>query len=132
MHGVADNTFDFVHSSHCLEHMRNPVKALSNWIRICKPGGHLVITIPEEDLYEQGMWPSTFNRDHKTTWTIAKKKSWSPVSINLIEFLYTFLEHIEIIKIELIDHKFKYGIGRVDQTDGGDSESAIEFIIKKQ
>jgi len=83
MAGVADNTFDFVHSSHCLEHMRDSHEAFNNWLRICKPGGHLIITIPDEDIYEQGVWPSTHNPDHKMTWTILKEESWSPVSINL-------------------------------------------------
>jgi SAM-dependent methyltransferase len=52
MNSVSDNTFDFVHSSHCLEHMRDPFEAFGNWLRICKPGGHLIITVPDEDLYE--------------------------------------------------------------------------------
>lgn len=132
MLGVEDNTYDFVHSSHCLEHMRDPRIAFHNWIRICKPGGHLVITIPEEDLYEQGVWPSTFNGDHKTSWTIAKQSSWSPVSISVLSFLYQFLDQIEIIKVELIDHNFDYSLDRVDQTFNMPSESAIEFIIRKR
>jgi ubiquinone/menaquinone biosynthesis C-methylase UbiE len=44
MKGVEDNTFDFVHSSHCLEHMLDVKEALKNWIRILKPGGYLIIT----------------------------------------------------------------------------------------
>jgi len=132
MQGVEDNTYDFVHSSHCLEHMRNPSEAMQNWIRICKPGGYIVITIPEEDLYEQGVWPSTFNPDHKTSWTIAKQTSWSPVSVSVIPFLFQYLDKIEIIKIELIDHNFDYSLDRADQTFNMPSESAIEFIIKKR
>src|SRR5262245_29112787 len=67
MQGVADESCDFVHSSHCLEHMRNPERALGNWFRLLKPGGHMVVVVPDEDLYEQGVFPSTFNRDHKWT-----------------------------------------------------------------
>jgi len=47
---VADGSFDFVFSSHCLEHMRDPAEALSNWIRVVKPGGHLVIAVPDEGI----------------------------------------------------------------------------------
>ena len=72
MAGVADNTYDFVHSSHCLEHMRDPYETFDNWLRICKPGGHIITTIPDEDLYEQGVWPSTHNPDHKMSWTIKR------------------------------------------------------------
>jgi SAM-dependent methyltransferase len=131
MASVADDTYDFVHSSHCLEHMRDPVEAFSNWIRICKPGGYIVVTVPEEDLYEQGRWPSEYNHDHKTTWTIAKESSWSPVSISVVPFLYGMLDQIEIIKIQLIDHNYHYDVKGVDQTRG-EAESAIEFIVRKR
>ena len=81
--GVEDQTYDFVHSSHCLEHMRDPHEGLRNWFRVLRPGGHLVVTAPDEDLYEQGAFPSTFNRDHKWTFTIHKPSSWSPKSVNI-------------------------------------------------
>ncbi|MBV5346213.1 MAG: methyltransferase domain-containing protein, partial [Rhodoferax sp.] len=75
---------DFVHSSHCLEHMRDVREALKNWIRIVKPGGFLILTVPDEDLYEQGQWPSRFNTDHKWSFTIHKERSTMPSSINVI------------------------------------------------
>jgi ubiquinone/menaquinone biosynthesis C-methylase UbiE len=131
MANASDNTYDCVHSSHCLEHMVDPVLALENWIRIAKPGGYIVVLVPEEDLYEQGFWPSRYNGDHKHTWTIAKNDSWSPVSINVVNFLYQFLNHVEIIKIELIDHNFDYSKPQEDQTLGI-SESAIEFVLRKK
>src|SRR5689334_12083952 len=40
---VEDGAFDFVHSSHCLKHMRDPDEALHHWLRVLKPGGHLVV-----------------------------------------------------------------------------------------
>ena len=76
LEGVEDNTYDFVHSSHCLEHLRNPEEGLKNWFRVIREGGYLIITIPEEDLYEQGVFPSTFNGDHK--WTCLLYTSPSP------------------------------------------------------
>src|SRR5262249_20281128 len=39
----------------------------------------------DEDLYEQGVFPSLFNDDHKFTFTLAKRRSWSPVSLNLMD-----------------------------------------------
>jgi hypothetical protein len=50
-------------------------------------GGHLVVAVPDEDLYEQGVWPPTFNTDHKHTYALAKRESWSPVSRNIDELL---------------------------------------------
>ena len=132
MDGVADDSYDFVHSSHCLEHMRSPSRALSNWIRICKPGGYLVIMVPDEDLYEQSVWPSTFNTDHKWSFTIGKASSWSPQSINLIELLKTVVDRVAIQKIELLDTNYLYGAERFDQTMTLVGESAIEMIIQKR
>lgn len=137
MASVPDATFDFVHSSHCLEHMRDPKEALENWLRILKPGGHLVCLIPDEDLYEQGVWPSTFNDDHKHTFTIFKQTSWSPVSINLTTLLASLSAPVEIKKIELMDATFRYqlnqriGVERFDQTRTAVGECAIEFVLKK-
>ena len=131
MLGINDESFDFVHSTHCLEHLNNPELALENWIRICKKNGHLIITIPDEDLYEQGVFPSTFNTDHKWTFTINKNESWSNKSINVIELLKKFTNYIEIIKIEKLDSGFIYGKERYDQTLGPLAESGIEIILKK-
>jgi len=137
MESIEDNYFDFVHSSHCLEHMVNPYISLNNWIRILKPGGHLVCLIPDEDLYEQGVFPSTFNPDHKHTFTIHKTKSWSNKSINLIQMLSNTSFPIEIKKIELLDATFRYNLNQItkiprfDQTITPIGECAIEFVLKK-
>jgi SAM-dependent methyltransferase len=43
---VDDNSYDFILSSHNLEHFANPVKALKEWQRIARPGGSLVLVLP--------------------------------------------------------------------------------------
>jgi SAM-dependent methyltransferase len=80
---LVDGTFDYVWSSHCLEHMNNPRDALRRWWSLVVRGGHLILVVPDEDLYEQGFFPSRFNSDHKATFTVHKESSWSPVSVNL-------------------------------------------------
>ncbi len=94
--------FDFVYSSHCLEHMHKPEQALQEWWKLVKPGGHLIFLVPDEDLYEQGVWPSQYNSDHKATFTISKRKSWSSVSYNVLE-LANSLPNGNIINLELQD-----------------------------
>lgn len=131
MQSVKDNTFDFVHSSHCLEHVADPFVTMENWIRICRPNGHLVIVVPDEDLYEQGIWPSAFNHDHKHTFTINKNKSWCNRSINLFDLLSFFSAKIQILKIELLDATYKYNSGTWDQTAQSFADSAIEIILRK-
>lgn len=128
---VDDQSFDFLFSSHCLEHVRDPAEALGNWIRVVKRGGHLVINVPDEDLYEQRVWPSTFNTDHKLTFTLSKKTSWSPVSVNLFSLLAQFSDRVKPLSIITTDHAFRYQLPRCDQTTTPLSECAIEFVLKK-
>ena len=128
---VDNESFDFLFSSHCLEHVYDATEALSNWIRVVRRGGHLVISIPDEDLYEQGVWPSTFNSDHKLTFTICKKSSWSPVSVNLFDLIAKFCDRVMPLSVAIIDHAYRYRLPRFDQTGTPLSECAIEFILKK-
>src|SRR5579859_7890608 len=79
----APETYDTVHSSHCLEHLYKPDEALREWWKLVKPGGYQVLVVPHEDLYEQGFWPSIFNRDHKATFRLDGSSSWSPVSFDI-------------------------------------------------
>ena len=74
-------SFDTVHSSHCLEHMRDPVMALQKWWSLVKSQGFLITVVPDEDLYEQGIWPSFFNHDHVSTFQIGKKSFKSMESL---------------------------------------------------
>lgn len=128
---IADNSLDFVHSSHCLEHMRDPKEALHHWLRVLKPGGHMVILIPDEDLYEQGIFPSTNNSDHKWTFTTHKNKSWSSKSVNVFDLLGQFSDIAQTIKVELLDATFRYNLHRFDQTLTPVGECAIEFVLRK-
>lgn len=131
---IADASFDFLYSSHCLEHLRDPFEAMNNWLRIVKPGGHLVIEVPDEDLYEQGVWPSRFNSDHKLTFTIYKSKSWSPVSVNVLDLVKAISDRAQPISIELVDHGYRYGLQgkNFDQTRTPLSEAGIELILRKK
>ena len=49
LHEIKDETYEFVLSSHVIEHTANPIKALKEWIRIVKTGGHLILLIPHKD-----------------------------------------------------------------------------------
>jgi SAM-dependent methyltransferase len=44
---VPDGTYDFVLSSHMLEHSADPIRVLAEWRRLLKPGGHLLLVLPE-------------------------------------------------------------------------------------
>ena len=64
--GIDDSKFDFVYSSHTLEHMTMPDISLLNWWRVLKSGGYLILYVPHRDLYEKReTLPSRWNSDHK-------------------------------------------------------------------
>jgi SAM-dependent methyltransferase len=44
---IGDATYDFVLSSHNLEHFANPVKALKEWKRVTRPNGALILVLPD-------------------------------------------------------------------------------------
>ena len=133
MEGVPDNEYDFVHSSHCLEHLDEPKTALAQWVRITRPGGFLIVTVPDEDLYEKGHWPSRYNDDHKWTFTVHKPQSWSPRSVNVLD-LVTGLSHlVEVERIVLLrDFVRDHFPAEVDQTATPVAECGIEIILRKR
>ena len=115
MDGVPEGHYDFVHSSHCLEHLVDPTQGLHSWLRVTKPGGHLIVTVPDEDLYEQGDFPSTFNRDHKWTFTVWKARSWSDRSLNLVDLVREMGEQADLVRLEVLNSTYRFGLPRFDQ-----------------
>lgn len=43
---VEDESYDFVISSHVIEHFFDPVKAIKEWMRVIKKGGYILIIAP--------------------------------------------------------------------------------------
>jgi SAM-dependent methyltransferase len=46
---IADQSYDFVLSSHSIEHLANPLLGLTEWKRVLKPGGALLLVVPHKD-----------------------------------------------------------------------------------
>lgn len=59
---IGNDSYDFIISSHNLEHFANPVKALKEWSRITRAGGSLILVLPN--------YAKTF--DHKREPTLVK------------------------------------------------------------
>ena len=72
---IADKAFDWVYSSHLLEHMEDPLKALKEWWRILDTGGVLVLYLPHEDLYPK-IETGIGNPDHKHNLNEQKVIDW--------------------------------------------------------
>jgi SAM-dependent methyltransferase len=47
---VQNECYDFCFSSHSLEHIANPLKAISEWLRIIKKDGYIIIIVPEKSV----------------------------------------------------------------------------------
>jgi SAM-dependent methyltransferase len=57
--GIGDGVYDFLLSSNCLEHVANPIKALMAWRRVLKPGGVMILVLPNK--------AGNFDHDRPTT-----------------------------------------------------------------
>jgi ubiquinone/menaquinone biosynthesis C-methylase UbiE len=130
LENVPDNFFDFVHSSHSLEHMNDCKIALENWIRVCKSGGFIIITVPEEYMYEKNYWPSKFNPDHKWSFTL-RNDSKMPKTINVLDLAKQFNNKATVEKIEYVDEFYNANKHEIDQTMLPNAECCIEIIFKK-
>lgn len=60
----ADQSLDFVYSSHTLEHLEDTKKVLTEWWRVIKPGGYLLLYLPHKDFYPN-IGTEGSNPDHK-------------------------------------------------------------------
>lgn len=64
---------DYVYSSHCLEHVQEPLFFIKEWFRVLKVGGHLVLVLPHQYLYEKKKdRPSRYNGGHYRFYTPSK------------------------------------------------------------
>jgi SAM-dependent methyltransferase len=49
LRAIASGAYEFVLSSHMLEHTANPLRVLAEWRRVLAPGGLLVLLLPHRD-----------------------------------------------------------------------------------
>ena len=130
--GVLPNVYDFVHSSHSLEHMVDPRAALMRWYEVVRPGGYIVVTVPDERLYEHGVWPSRFNEDHKHAFTLNTSRVTSEHVVSIHVLLLRAVPNAQLVRAELIDSTYDpAGSMFADQTLGRVAEAAIELVIRK-
>jgi predicted SAM-dependent methyltransferase len=129
--GVASDSLDFVASSHCLEHMVNPVYALARWFDVLKPGGHLAVTVPDFDLYEGGSWPSKYNADHKWKFTLSRPHSERDKLLNVLNLIGDMDVGFSVERVQLVRDFYSPALAHTDQTLLPNVESCIEFVLRK-
>ena len=130
-----ENHFSYLHASQALEHAIDPAKALDSWISVVKPRGYLIISVPDFILYEGGRFPSIFNPDHKSTWSMSLKGS---IAGDRHVYVPEFLRHVDasVVRCEHIDTNYDYTklLSTEDQTfpESRGVEAFIEFVLRKR
>lgn len=62
---LPEKKFAYVFSSHCLEHLDDPIRALEHWKSRIEPGGVMFLYLPHPD---QIYWRPQWNRKHRHSW----------------------------------------------------------------
>jgi len=125
--GVPDFKYDFVYSSHILEHMTKPDISLKNWWRVLKSGGFLILYVPHRDLYEKRKTlPSRWNSDHKHYFLLEQDEE--PNTIGLTALIQRSLSNFEIVYAR----ECSEGHTVTDPEIHGDGEYSIEVVVRKK
>jgi SAM-dependent methyltransferase len=123
---LEDNTFDFVYSSHTIEHLPEPLEALKNWFRVLKPGGCLIIYLPHRELYEKkNTLPSRFNPTHLHFFLPDKDEK--PDTIGVLPLINRSISNYELIYIKVCDEGFSIK----DPLIHSNGEYSIEVVLRK-
>lgn len=101
---IPDESMDFVLSSHVFEHMENVGVALQNWLRVLKPGKHLVMAIPLKHNY--------IDKDRKATTTEhVIREFWHPETYDLkAHYLEYFSDSVDQVRGEALEHAVKNAV----------------------
>lgn len=116
-----DDSQDFVFSSHMLEHCVDDLFMIEEWHRVTKIGGHIIIIVPHQFLYEKKFrTPSKWNHDHQRFYTGAR----------LLQSVEAALKPNSYRVRHLVDNDrdFNYDIGPDKHSDGC---YEIELVLQK-
>jgi len=105
---------------------------LREWLKVVKPGGYLVITVPDLGLFENFTYPSLYNPDHKSSWSMLYKSSPFPIHVFIPEFLDLF--QTETQRAQLVFTNYDWSQHRqVDQTWELERQVEMwnEFVLRK-
>jgi SAM-dependent methyltransferase len=130
MAGVPDASFDFVYSSHCLEHIGECREALSNWARICRVGGHVFVTVPEWTLYEYRTWPSRWNSAHKASFALIFCPRPTCHPHYTVQDMASICPALSLVDARLEMEGYRTGMTFLDQTSIG-AQAQATFIWQK-
>ena len=152
---IADNSMDFLIANHVLEHVTDPIGSISEWHRILKPGGILLMAVPDKrftfdserertrlshllDDHNSGLDPAVLNLPHLKDWATHVEKlqegspEWQEWVDREIREGYSVHNHVWIMEDirEVLDYLKRekdahFSIAECNDTQPGD----MEFIF---
>jgi SAM-dependent methyltransferase len=97
----ADDSYDFVFSSHVIEHFPDPIKALCEWVRVARR--YVVAVVPHRDRTIDVGRPLTTLEElmhrHRENFTSDEDNHWSVWTCE------SFLEMCQAIGLRILDHQ---------------------------
>jgi len=128
-----EGRFDVVHASQVLEHMTDPEDALRRWARVLKPGGHIVVTVPDVGAYENFTYPSLYNLDHKASFSMIYKGSPFPKHYRIPDLCALVQGILETVVARYVEENYDWGDRDRDQTWKAEDRVEIwnEMVFRK-
>lgn len=109
---------------------------LYRWIKLVKPGGYLVFSVPDWELYEGCRWPSLHNPDHKSAWGMGPiRQNLSRVRVpyfDIFDFLGQFDVHVLLVQQVDTRYDYRHFGTTLDQTLSCNAEAFIEVVLWKR
>jgi predicted SAM-dependent methyltransferase len=151
-----DDSLDFIIASHVVEHLRNPIGAITSWTRTLRGGGYLILIIPHKNF--------TFDRDRPVTpishlindaehpskerdfnhyvefIEVVHKKTGKDIEIEaqkLLESRYSIHMHVFDYQtwytfLSTVQGRFRVPLTVVETLDLGKEQGEIMTVMKKQ
>jgi ubiquinone/menaquinone biosynthesis C-methylase UbiE len=135
---VPDESYDFIVSSHVLEHFPDPIRALKEWQRIVKEGGYIFIIIPHKertfDRNKSRTKPEELIKRHETGKYPEPSSRSKHYSYWITEDFIDFVENINLKwqVVDFLDTDDKVGNGFTVVIKKGESDAEIEKEIKSR
>lgn len=115
---------DFLFASHVLEHIPDPLPALREWFRVVRVGGHMVVVVPHQWLYERKKEPpSWLCADHKRFYTPAAllREVEAALPVN----------HYRVVHLRDVDDCFNYSRPQGHDPEWWTERFEIECVLRK-
>lgn len=109
-------SFDVIHGSQIAEHLVDAKTALRDWFTLLKPGGFMVISVPDIGAYENFTYPSRYNPDHRASFSMIYRGSCFPIHYHIPTLLASFNDIAETMLARYVEENYDWKMRNVDQT----------------